>query len=65
MVSPFLLQPGMRGRETFLQWDLIWLSTDVWDDITKGHNKHTGSVGSNVILSCDCEKGLYQFEETQ
>ena len=35
---------------------MIWLSTDVWDDITKGHNKHTGSVGGDVILSCDCEK---------
>ena len=33
--------------------ELTWLSTDVWDDIAKGHNKHTRSVNSDVILSFD------------
>ena len=34
-----------------------WPSTDVWDHIPKRHNKHTGSVRGDVILSCDCKKG--------
>ena len=36
---------------------LIWLSTDVWDNIVKGHNEHTGNIKDNFILGCDCEKG--------
>ena len=35
----------------------IWPHTDVRDDIPKGHNKHTGSVRGNMILSRDCKKG--------
>ena len=33
--------------------ELTWLSTDVWDDIAKGHIKHTRSINGDVILSCD------------
>ena len=43
----------MREGGTFSQWKLIWLSTYVWDNIAKGHNKHTSSIKDDVILSCD------------
>ena len=42
---------------TVLQ-NLTWLSTDVWDDMIKGHDRHTGSSGNDVILSCGWKKRL-------
>ena len=36
--------------------------TDVWDGITKKHNKHTSSINSNAILSCDCKDGQAQIQ---
>ena len=47
----------LREGETFSWWNLTWLSTDVWDDIANGHNKHTSSINGDVILSCDCKNG--------
>ena len=58
MASPFLTQPGIERRRDLLVEEFNLpkqLHTDVWDDIAKKHNKHTSSVNSNDILSCNCK----------
>ena len=38
-----------------------WLSTDVWDDIVKGHYKHTRSVKGDVIYDDSFNNNVIQF----